>query len=267
MKKKNPIRQFIKHQALKQDHHRWLETYRTHLTGWPIFCDLMLKMHSISMNSIGDDRNTHSVHTYFFPKQMKVINQVEYELAEIRDGRTFDTRDGKALINKDPVLTMLSSYHTTEKGPKHQIALSDQPNLKDANIEKNIYLPNYFTRTTEPENTSDTPCLSIRSHNHFKADLKTACWTRWEGNLPEEAQFHQCIFSAMTTYLALDLGEDSTIKEPPISSISIWLHAGIPIKQWLLWISEGSKQDALRRTSVYTEDGTIVASVATQNKL
>ena len=68
------------------------------------------------MRSVGEDRELHSMHSYFLrPVDMHV--PVRYEVELLRDGRGYSTRQVRGFQNGKPVYTALGSFHVPETGP------------------------------------------------------------------------------------------------------------------------------------------------------
>ena len=90
------------------------------------------------------ERLTHSLHAYFLlPGDPKV--PIIYEVDRIRDGGSFTTRRVVAIQHGQPMFTMAVSFHKSEPGFDHQIAMPDVPPPEELASEEELkarLLPN-----------------------------------------------------------------------------------------------------------------------------
>src|SRR5580704_16713043 len=87
-------------------------------------------------------RPPHSLHAYFLlggdPK-VPII----YEVDRIRDGRSFTTRNVKAIQHGQAIFSMSASFHNAEAGLSHQFKMPDVPKPdalpSEAELKEKIY--------------------------------------------------------------------------------------------------------------------------------
>jgi acyl-CoA thioesterase II len=66
----------------------------------------------------------HSLHSYFLLAG-KNDTTILFSVTRVRDGRSFITREVKAMQEKRPIFTVTMSFHRPEPGPEYQIPLTD----------------------------------------------------------------------------------------------------------------------------------------------
>ncbi|MBV9528301.1 acyl-CoA thioesterase domain-containing protein, partial [Sphingomonas sp.] len=80
-----------------------------------------------AQRTVTEDRFIHSLHGYFHTPG-EVRSPVRYQVARIRDGRSFAARRIEATQHGKLVATMEASFHVDEGGPDHQnVAPPDVP--------------------------------------------------------------------------------------------------------------------------------------------
>ena len=91
--------------------------------------------------TVPEKRFAHSLHAYFLrPGDMEY--PIIYNVERTRDGGSFTTRRVVAIQKGEPIFDMALSFHKKEKGPSHQIDMSDIPGpnecISDMDIKKKI---------------------------------------------------------------------------------------------------------------------------------
>jgi acyl-CoA thioesterase-2 len=207
--------------------------------------------------TVPEKRFAHSLHAYFLrPGDMEY--PIIYNVERTRDGGSFTTRRVVAIQKGEPIFDMALSFHKKEKGPSHQIDMSDIPAkhrdffLRERPIEMR-HLPG--------ESMFDEPTNQL-PYKHV--------WMKAAGKLPDEVLQHQAILA-----YASDMGLLSTSMLPHklsyakgnVMSASLdhamWFHRPFRADEWMLYSTDSpsaSNARGFNRGSVYTEKGILVAS-------
>lgn len=70
--------------------------------------------------TVGSDRRVNSLHAAFL-RPGESTHPIEYEVEQVRDGRSFSSRSTHATQNGAVLLRMETSFHTGEQGLSHQL--------------------------------------------------------------------------------------------------------------------------------------------------
>ena len=221
-----------------------------------------------------DDRLCHSLHGYFLrPGDPKL--PIIYEVDRIRDGKSFTTRRVVAIQKGEAIFNMATSFHVVEEGLSHQVAMPDVPPPEQCYSEEDI-----FDRSDLPEEMRnmmrDRPIEMKRVEpiNYFAPEPREPfqhVWFRARNALPDDPALHQCILA-----YASDLGILSTCALPHGKSFfkglmtasldhAMWFHRPFKVDEWVLFAQDSPAAGGSRgfnRGSMFSQDGTLIASVA-----
>jgi acyl-CoA thioesterase-2 len=105
-----------------------------------------------------------------------------------------------------------------------------------------------------------------------KRDPQQYIWMRASGRLPDTLPLHQCVLAYASDFSLLDTaliahGKLMFDKDVQLASLdhALWLHRPFRADEWLLYAMDSPSSHGARgfcRGSVFTRDGTLVASVA-----
>src|ERR1700730_1574699 len=137
-------------------------------------------------------RPPHSLHAYFLlggdPK-VPII----YEVDRIRDGKSFTTRNVKAIQHGRAIFSMSVSFHVAEPGLAHQVKMPDVPKPaalpSEAEIRERIrpLMPEPVRRYYERERPIELrPVEYSRYLGEKSEDGRFNVWIRATGQLPDE---------------------------------------------------------------------------------
>jgi acyl-CoA thioesterase-2 len=97
-------------------------------------------------------------------------------------------------------------------------------------------------------------------------------WMRASGRLPDTPTFHQCVLAYASDFTLLDtalIAHGRMAFEPDLQLASLdhamWFHRPFRADEWLLYVQDSPSAYGARglcRGSVFTRDGTLVATVA-----
>jgi acyl-CoA thioesterase-2 len=247
-------------------------------TGWKrVFGGQVVGQALVAASRTVEGVAAHSLHAYFIlggdPK-VPIIYQVE----RTRDGKSFTTRNVKAIQHGQPIFTMMVSFHNNEEGLDNQIAMPNVPMPEelptDAEARRDI-LP---TLSEQVRRYYERPLpIELRpvDYSHYRgvkpAGDRFNVWFRTYGSLPDDPAIHRCALAYASDLTLLDsalvpLGR--TLFEPAFMGASLdhalWLHRPFRTDEWLLYSQDspnlhGSR--GLSRGLIFRKDGTLIASV------
>ena len=230
-----------------------------------------------AVRTVPEKRFVHSLHAYFLrPGDMEY--PIIYDVERTRDGGSFTTRRVVAIQKGEPIFDMALSFHKIEKGPSHQIDMLDIPGPNECTSELEVRkkmidkVPakyrDFFLRE-RPIEIRNLPGEGMFEEPTKKEPYKHV-WLKAVGKLPDDVVHHQAILA-----YASDMGLLSTSMNPHKLSFAkgnvmsasldhaMWFHRPFRADEWMLYSTDSpsaSNARGFNRGSVYTEDGTLVAS-------
>jgi acyl-CoA thioesterase II len=232
--------------------------------------------------TVDDEREAHSVHGYFIlPGDLAA--PIVYFVDRLRDGKSFTTRRVTAIQHGRAVFNMSASFHRAETGIEHQSDMPDVPGPDELRPELDVIRSeaDRIPASVRPILTQDRP-MDIRPvHNDpFDATPREAVrhtWIRAVGSMPDVALAHQAVLAYASDYGLLTTAiqpHGLTIRDPRLLAASldhaIWFHRPFRMDEWLLYTTDSPAAAGARgfaRGSVFTRDGSLVASVAQEGLL
>ena len=230
-----------------------------------------------AVRTVPEKRFVHSLHAYFLrPGDMEY--PIIYDVERTRDGGSFTTRRVVAIQKGEPIFDMALSFHKVEKGPSHQIDMLDIPGPNECTSELEVRkkmidkVPakyrDFFLRE-RPIEIRNLPG-EVMFEEPTKKEPYKHVWMKAVGKLPDDVVHHQAILA-----YASDMGLLSTSMNPHKLSFAkgnvmsasldhaMWFHRPFRADEWMLYSTDSpsaSNARGFNRGSVYTEDGTLVAS-------
>ena len=229
------------------------------------------------------ERPPHSLHAYFLlPGDPKV--PIIYQVARIRDGKSFTTRRVIAIQHGQEIFTMAVSFHRDEPGLTHQAKMPDVPKPEELPTEAEIkervlpLMPDPVRRYYERERPIELrPVEYARYLGKTYPDGRFNVWIRATGRLPDEPAIHQCVLAYASDMTLLDsalIPHGRSVFDKTIMAASLdhalWLHRAFRADEWLLYAQDSPNLHGARgfsRGLIFTRDGTLVASVAQEGLL
>lgn len=228
--------------------------------------------------TVGPERALHSLHGYFLLAGDPSI-PIIYDVDRIRDGRSFTTRRVKAIQHGAAIFSMSASFHKSEEGYEHQIAMADVPapetlidpvGLIGQMIDK---LPQSMRRYWERERPIDMRLLDVSRYlERGKKPPSQMIWIRAAGTLPDDPVLHQAVLAYASDFTLLDtalIAHGKLLFDPDVQLASLdhalWFHRPFRADEWMLYVQDSPSAHGARgfcRGSVYSRDGTLIASVA-----
>jgi acyl-CoA thioesterase II len=228
-------------------------------------------------------RPPHSLHAYFLlggdPK-VPII----YEVDRIRDGKSFTTRNVKAIQHGRAIFSMSVSFHLSEPGLAHQVKMPDVPKPdalpSEAEIKERILplMPEPVRRYYERERPIELrPVEYSRYLGEKSEDGRFNVWIRATGQLPDEPAIHQCVLAYASDMMLLDaalIPHGRSVFSEDIMAASLdhalWFHRPFRADEWLLYAQDSpslADSRGFSRGLIFASDGTLVASVAQEGLL
>lgn len=231
-----------------------------------------------AQQTVPDERFVHSLHAYFILGGDPSI-PIVYDVERVRDGRSFTTRRVAARQHGEIIFYMTASFQIDEPGFAHQDAMPDVPApddcipLGDIIGQRGPGAAEHFKREWSSfdmryvgdNRAADDP------HRQLEPAVQRL-WFRGNGQLPESRRIHNAAFTYISDLSLLGASlvpHGVYIGSPDVQPASldhvIWFHRPIQADQWLLYDQASPSASGARGLStarVFTQDGTLVASVA-----
>ena len=228
--------------------------------------------------TVGDDRLCHSLHAYFIrPGDPKI--PIIYEVDRSRDGGSFTTRRVVAIQHGQQILNMSASFHVDEESWDHQHTMpevkppEELKSREEFRHEMKDKLPEEMRKHWDRPHPFDM--REISGMNPFKPKPKSDenhLWFRTVREIEAPPAMHHCLiaWASDMNLLGSSLrphGLHFMTENVMTASLdhAMWFHEPIRADEWLLYSMDSPKTGKGRgfnRGSIYTRDGTLVASVA-----
>jgi acyl-CoA thioesterase-2 len=228
--------------------------------------------------TVEPDRFAHSMHGYFIlPGDLDA--PVVYFVDRLRDGKSFTTRRVTAIQHGRAIFNMSTSFQVMEEGLEHQAAIPVVPQPEELENELDLFR-GIEARIPEQQRgvlLQDRPIdwRPVDPLDPFEPEARPPVrylWLRAIGQLSDDPTAHQAVLAYASDYgiLATALAPHGySVRTPGMQAATldhaIWFHRPLRVDDWLLHAMESPAAHGARgfaRGSIYTRDGTLVASVA-----
>ncbi len=230
-----------------------------------------------AIRTAGQEYLPHSMHSYFLrPGDYSV--PIIYDVERLRDGRSFATRRVVARQHGRPIYFQTVNFQQPEEGFEHQDVMPDV-GLPDSG--RNFIELMASRGDLESEQLAlEWAALDVRHLGNSRTGLpedpmhpaRSRLWVRVNGELSDDPREHLATFtyaSDMTLLGAALVPHDVRIGSPDLQAASldhsIWFHRPFRADRWWLydqWSPSASGGRGLVLARTFTEDGTLVATVA-----
>ncbi len=225
----------------------------------------------------GQERIAHSMHAYFILPGDPAV-PIIYDVDRVRDGGSFTTRRVRAIQHGRAIFEMMASFHKREAGFDHQAEMPVVPPPEELPSEQALkdrlvgHLPENMRSYWERERPIEIRPVDITRYLDRTWRGQTQhVWMRASGKLPDSFPLHQCVLAYASDLTLLDtaliahgkLSFDSDIQMATLDH-ALWFHRPFRADEWLLYAQDSPSAAGARgftRGSVFTRDGTLVASV------
>jgi len=231
-----------------------------------------------AQRTVARDRIVHSLHAYFMrPGDPSV--PIVYQVERIRDGSSFNTRRAVAIQHGEAIFALSASFQIEEPGFDHQILMPDVPAPEKLLDERQIaaqFLANApapIRKYWERERPIEIRPISLTHYfSDEKLDPVQHVWVRATGPVPDDRYYQAAILAYLSDMTLLDTSLyphgtsifDQTIQVASLDH-SMWFHRPTKLDDWLLYTQDSPSASGARgltRGSLFTRDGTLIASVA-----
>ncbi|WP_299417998.1 acyl-CoA thioesterase II [uncultured Sulfitobacter sp.] len=224
------------------------------------------------------DRLCHSLHAYFIrPGDPKI--PVIYQVDRARDGGSFTTRRVVAIQHGKQIFNLSASFHVDEEGWDYQHSMpqvgspQDWPNrnqLREAHVSK---VPEKYHEDFLRERPIELREVAPRDFfTPETASDENHLWFRMEAAKGQGPQMQHCLlaYASDMNLLGSSLRPHGlTWFQGNVMSASLdhamWFHGPIQFSDWHLYDMDApwtGKARGFNRGSIFSADGTLVASVA-----
>jgi acyl-CoA thioesterase II len=232
---------------------------------------------SAAYQTVPAERSVHSLHAYFL-RPGDARKPIVYNVDCIRDGKSFTTRSVIATQNGRAILNMAASFQVAESGFDHQDAAPQPAGPEGITSERELALK---VADQIPETIREKilckKAIEIRPVdpiNPFAPEKRKPlryAWFKAVGRLPDDPMIHQYMLAYASDFgLAVTSlyphGQSFWQPQMQVASLdhAMWFHRDFRMDNWLLYVMESpnaGKSRGLSRGQIYTQEGTLVASV------
>jgi acyl-CoA thioesterase-2 len=230
-----------------------------------------------------EERICHSLHCYFIRPGDPTI-PIVFDVDRSRDGGSFTTRRVVAIQHGQQIFNLAASFMAHEEGFEHQAPMPEGPGPDDLADESEMQrealknAPEAVRKQAEGWLSRPRP-IEMRSadaRSYFQggrvADPESQTWFRSRDPIGDDQHMHQVILA-----YAWDMNLLSTAmrpygvhwQTPNFQSASLdhamWFHKPTNFNEWHLYSQDSPSASGGRgfiRGSIFSRDGTLVASVA-----
>jgi acyl-CoA thioesterase-2 len=224
--------------------------------------------------TVGADAGpVNSLHAYFLRPGDPTI-PILYEVDRLRDGRSFTTRRVVAIQHGKAIFNLSASFHRLESGLDFQLPMPDVtpaeqlPTFEERLEPYKERLGDWYTRP-RPIDTRLVDWLPPDQRNALPPYQHV--WLRASGRLPDDPILHTCVLTYASDMTLLDTAmnphrgkvDDEKMMVASLDH-AMWFHRPFRADEWLLYVQDtpsSSHARGLARGLIYTEDGSLVASV------
>lgn len=232
---------------------------------------------SAASYTVPEDRTAHSLHGYFLRRGDPSL-PVVFIVDRVRDGKTFTSRQIKAIQKGKTIFFCSASFHQAETGFEHQITMPKVPHPDALESEASLIakqIDNLPTHVLERvKRGRPIEIRPVSDFNPFAPRVEPAIrqvWFKADGDVPDVASLHRYLlaytsdFNLLTTSL-LPHGKGFTDLDMEVASLdhSIWFHAEPKMNEWMLYAMDSpwaGDARGLSRGHIFSQEGKLIASV------
>lgn len=224
------------------------------------------------------ERRVHSLHAYFL-RAGDIEAPIVYQVDRSRDGKSFSTRQVRAIQHGEQIFGLAASFQEPEPGLSHQLSKPDVPPPEDVS-ESDPIDPVMLSKVS----VKLQRWLAFRGpfefrHVYPRDELKRPkrppfqhVWFRLIDKIADDEGLHQSLLAYASDFHLLGTAtfpHGISYLQPNVQMASLdhamWFHRPFRIDDWLLYSCDSPSAEGARglaRGSIYTRDGVLVASTA-----
>ena len=227
--------------------------------------------------TVDADRPVHSMHAYFLlPGEHAPI---DYAVDRVRDGRSFTTRHVVARQGERIIFEMSASFQTVDAGVEHQMPMPvvAGPEGVKSDLQRRIDLGDGLPERVRIKGVQPhgIEFRSVEADDLLapaRREAERSIWMRTIAPLPDDPLIHRALLAYASDHGLLGaalLPHGLSYMQPGVRMASLdhamWFHRDFRLDDWLLYRLDSPSASGARglaRGSIYTRDGTLVASTA-----
>lgn len=234
---------------------------------------------SAAIQTLDDDQwQPHSLHSYFL-RAGTVADELIIHVENLRDGRSFATRQVKVSQNDKLIFTMTCSFQRPEEGFEHQPIIPEVkgPEGIPSQLELARMFRDYFPERVRDIYTADKPLEMrvldpVNIFSPTKKDPIKYVWMKSDADMSGPLFDHFALMAYATDFNLLPTAlhphaVSIAQKDMQVASLdhSIWFHRPFRMDDWLLYAIDSPTATGGRgfcRGQIFNRDGDLVASVS-----
>lgn len=231
-----------------------------------------------AQRTVGDNRFVHSLHCYFMLGGDPSI-PIIYDVERLRDGGSFTTRRVTAIQHGKAIFSLEASFQVDEPGLEHQTAMPVVPMPEDLLGQAELVeqygdvMPEGIARYWKRERPIMIKPVALAHYtSREKLDPVQNNWVRFRETVPADRHVRAALLAYLSDMTLLDTstfphGRAVFDTDLQVASLdhAMWFHLDDPLDDWMLYSQDSPWSGGARgftRGSLYTRNGTLIASVA-----
>lgn len=248
------------------------------LVGKNVFGGQVLGQSLMAAGKTLEGRPCHSLHGYFL-RSGDPKSPIVYQVDRIRDGKSFSTREVRAIQHGETIFILYASFQVPEDGLEHQRRMPDVPGpegiLNETELRQNVapLLPEKVRNSFVRERPIELrPINPVNPFAPVKQEPLRHTWFRAQEKVSDDIILHQSMLAFASDFGLMGtamLPHGVSFMHPNLQGASLdhamWFHHDFRIDDWLLYEmdspwSGGSR--GMNRGSIFRQDGILIATVA-----
>lgn len=243
--------------------------------------DLVAQALAAASRSVAADRTPHSMHSTFL-RPVEPLRPVRYEVEELRDGRSYSTREVRGYQDAGPVFLAIVSFHVGEEGTNYAPPMptdlpnpEELPSSSEALIGHSGPAADYWSTGRSFDQRHVPGPLYTERPTERRPDQ--ALWLRAFEPLPDDPDLHRIALAYVCDYTILEpilRQQGRAWTDPGLVTASLdhslWFHREGRLDDWVLYVQETAAAQqgrGLARGAFYSRDGALLATVAQEGMI
>jgi acyl-CoA thioesterase II len=231
---------------------------------------------SAAQETVEEERQVHSLHSYFL-RPGDAQKPVVYEVENIRDGKSFNTRRVKAIQNGKVIFYLTASFQKPEQGFDHQNNMPSVegpdtlPSYQDYIFDNQEFIPENIRGKFLAEKPIELK--PVEQYNWLQPQQtvpKCHMWIKTNGDMPDDLRVHNYMLAYTSDFQFLPtalFAHGATHWQPNFQIATIdhamWFHRPFRMDEWLLYVMESPTAvggRGLVKGQIFNQAGELVAS-------